>query len=102
MMAQVPAPQHEQAQQQEPLKQEPALTDPALTPQLALTQQPTARTTVTGSHIKRVRKEEPSLPLLLLDRSYIDQSGTTTTSELIRTVPQAQNFRAPALPRSSW
>jgi hypothetical protein len=100
LMAQEPARQPEPVQQQEPLKPEPVLKrDATLTQEPALTQQP-ARTTVTGSHIARVRKE-PSLPLLILDRSYIDQSGAITSRELIQTVPQVQNFRAPALPPSS-
>jgi hypothetical protein len=58
------------------------------------------RTTATGSNIVRVRKD-PALPLLVLDRGYIDQSAATTSTELIQTVPQAQNFRAPALTAAS-
>ena len=50
------------------------------------------RTTVTGSNILRVRPDE-SLPLLEVDRTYIDRSGATTTPELIRTIPQIQNGR---------
>jgi hypothetical protein len=86
LMAQDTASQQEQAsppaqaQQSEPLK-----------PESANTQLAPARSSVTGSHIARVRKE-PSLPLVVLDRSYIDQSGTTTSRELIQTVPQAQSF----------
>jgi len=50
------------------------------------------RTTVTGSNILRVRPDE-SLPLLEVDRTYIDRSGATTTPELLRTIPQIQNGR---------
>ena len=50
------------------------------------------RTTVTGSNILRVRSDE-SLPLLEVDRTYIDRSGVTTTPELLRTIPQIQNGR---------
>ena len=50
------------------------------------------RTTVTGSNILRVRSDE-SLPLLEVDRTYIDRSGATTTPELLRTIPQIQNGR---------
>jgi len=50
------------------------------------------RTTVTGSNILRVRPDE-SLPLLEVDRTYIDRSGVTTTPELLRTIPQIQNGR---------
>ena len=50
------------------------------------------RTTVTGSNILRVRPDE-SLPLLEVDRAYIDRTGATTTPELLRTIPQLQNGR---------
>jgi|SRR6185436_11863247 len=50
------------------------------------------RTTVTGSNILRVRPDE-SLPLLEVDRTYIDRTGATTTPELLRTIPQIQNGR---------
>ena len=50
------------------------------------------RTTVTGSNILRVRSDE-SLPLLEVDRTYIDRTGATTTPELLRTIPQIQNGR---------
>jgi hypothetical protein len=55
------------------------------------TQQPAARTKTTGSNILRVRSDH-NLPLLVLDRDYIDQSSATNAKELIRSVPQAQNF----------
>jgi hypothetical protein len=48
-------------------------------------------TPVTGSHIRRVRTPDPSLPLLELDRAYIERSGATNAGELIRTVPQANS-----------
>ena len=47
------------------------------------------RVTRTGSNIARVRGSE-SLPLLDIDRTYIDRSGATTAPELLRTVPQVQ------------
>jgi len=50
------------------------------------------RTIVTGSNILRVRPDE-SLPLLEVDRAYIDRTGATTTPELLRTIPQLQNGR---------
>ena len=49
------------------------------------------RTTVTGSNIVRYRTQD-SLPLLELDKAYIDQTGTTTAPALIQTVPQTQNL----------
>ena len=60
-------------------------------------QQAGARRTVTGSNIARVRTES-SLPLLELDRAYIDQTAAITAPELIQTVPQAQILRSPAMP----
>lgn len=57
---------------------------------------PVVRTTVTGSNIRRVQPP-PTLPLLDIDRDYIDRSGTTTPIELLRTIPQMQNFGAPAV-----
>jgi hypothetical protein len=58
-----------------------------------------ARVTATGSHILRVRNDR-SLPLLVLDRGYIDQSAANTPNELIQSLPQAQNLGSPlpALP----
>ena len=53
------------------------------------------KTVVTGSNIARVTTER-GLPLLVLDRAYIDQSAATSATELIQTLPQAQNFRSPA------
>ena len=47
------------------------------------------RTTRTGSNILRTRTDD-SLPLLELDRGYIERSGATTAPELLRTVPQIQ------------
>jgi hypothetical protein len=57
------------------------------------------RSTATGSHILRVRNDR-ALPLLVLDRGYIDQSAANTPSELIQSLPQAQNLGSPlpALP----
>jgi hypothetical protein len=54
-------------------------------------QQQADLTPVTGSHIRRARAPDPSLPLVELDRAYIDRSGATNPRELIRTVPQAQS-----------
>ena len=80
MPAPVQQPEATAAQEQEQLsKQDQAQKPPAV------------KSTVTGSSISRVRTDR-SLPLLVLDRGYIDQSGATTSTELIRTVPQAQNF----------
>ena len=45
---------------------------------------------VTGSNIARVRKEPAGLPLVMLDRSYVDQTGASNTRELLQTVPQIQ------------
>jgi hypothetical protein len=62
-------------------------------PVAAANQTPSAvRTMATGSNIIRVRSDH-SLPLLVLDRAYIEQSGTTTPNELIQSLPQAQNLR---------
>ena len=47
------------------------------------------RTTRTGSNILRIRSAE-SLPLMEIDRSYIERTGATTTPELLRTIPQVQ------------
>jgi outer membrane cobalamin receptor len=46
--------------------------------------------TVTGSNIKRAYREG-SLPILMLDRTYIEQSSATSATELIQSVPQMQN-----------
>jgi iron complex outermembrane recepter protein len=51
------------------------------------------RMTVTGSSIRRTQTEG-ALPVLTLDRAYIDQSGATTATELIQNLPQVQNFVA--------
>ena len=50
------------------------------------------RTTITGSNILRVRSEE-SLPVMEVDRTYIDRTGAATTPELLRTIPQIQISR---------
>lgn len=47
------------------------------------------RTTITGSNILRARSPE-SLPLMEIDRTYIDRTGAATTPELLRTIPQIQ------------
>ena len=47
------------------------------------------RVTRTGSNIVRVRRDD-SLPLLDIDRTYIDRTGAATTPELLRTIPQLQ------------
>jgi iron complex outermembrane receptor protein len=51
------------------------------------------RITVTGSSIQRIATEG-ALPVLELNRSYIDQSGATNATELIQSLPQVQNFVA--------
>src|ERR1700730_2170965 len=51
------------------------------------------RMTVTGSRIPRPQTEG-ALPVLTLDRTYIDQTGATTATELIQSLPQIQNFVA--------
>ena len=91
MLAQVAAPQQapeqapQQTQAQTPQAQpQESLQDPAIK------QEPAVRTTVTGSNIARVRKEPTGLPLVVLDRSYIDQTGASTNRELLQTVPQIQ------------
>jgi hypothetical protein len=43
----------------------------------------------TGSNIVRVRTDG-SLPLSEYDRTYIDRTGASTTSEMLRTIPQVQ------------
>lgn len=63
------------------------------TPAPSMTLQRQAELTpVTGSHIRRPRTStDDSLPLLELDRAYIDRSGATHPRELIRTVPMANS-----------
>ena len=51
------------------------------------------RITVTGSAIRR-NQTEGALPVLSLDRSYIEQSGATNATELIQSLPAVQNFVA--------
>jgi len=41
---------------------------------------------VTGSHIKRLNLEGPS-PVVVIDREYIEQSGASSLSELLRKLP---------------
>ena len=48
-------------------------------------------TPATGSNIRRVRIPDSSLPLVQLDRAYIERSGATNAGELLRTVPQANS-----------
>ena len=48
---------------------------------------------VTGSSILRTQVEG-ALPVLTLDRQYIEQSGATNATELIQQLPQVQNFVA--------
>jgi hypothetical protein len=55
-------------------------------------QQAAARIKLTGSNILRPAAD-CTLPLRMLDRDYIDQSGATTPSQLLRSVPQAQGSR---------
>jgi len=47
------------------------------------------RVTRTGSNIVRVRSDG-SLPVSEYDRTYIDRTGASTTSEMLRTIPQVQ------------
>jgi iron complex outermembrane receptor protein len=51
------------------------------------------RITVTGSSIRRT-VTEGALPVLTLDRAFIEQSGATSATELIQSLPQVQNFVA--------
>jgi len=51
------------------------------------------RITVTGSSIQRTITEG-ALPVLQLNRAYIEQSGATNATELIQSLPQVQNFVA--------
>src|SRR5438876_9906895 len=81
------------------MAQQPAQTPNAPAPKPDAVQTPAASmslqkqaelTPVTGSHIRRARTpSDDSLPLLELDRAYIDRSGATNPRELIRPVPQA-------------
>jgi hypothetical protein len=80
-----------QAQQCPSAVQTQQATDSARLQQSPPAQQPALRTRATGSNILRVRCD-PTLPLLVLDRGYIDQSGAFNASGVIRSVPQAQNF----------
>lgn len=68
-------------------KPDPAAQKPVTNVQV---QQQAELTPVTGSHIRRVPRPETTLPLMELDRTYIDRSGATNPRELIRTVPAAQ------------
>jgi outer membrane cobalamin receptor len=88
MMAQVPAPAQEQATQREAPQQQ-ATPQKSITQDPAIKREPAARTIVTGSNIARIRKE-PGPPLVVLDRTYIDQTGATTPREVLETVPQVQ------------
>ena len=49
------------------------------------------RIEVTGSIIKRV-EQEGALPVITLDRKYIEDTGFTTATELIQSLPSMQNF----------
>ena len=49
------------------------------------------RVTVTGSDIADTAGGRRSVRLIVLNRGYIEQSGATSTVELIRTVSQTQN-----------
>ena len=69
-------------------KPDAAVQTPAATMPL---QQQAELTPATGSHIRRVKTPDPSLPLLELDRAYIERSGATNPRELIRQVPQANS-----------
>jgi hypothetical protein len=66
--------------------------EPTTSVAVAPTQDRSIRTMRTGSNILRVRTDV-SLPLLEIDRGYIDRTGVTTTPELLRTIPQMQNGR---------
>ncbi len=73
-----------------------ALQSPPQGPQAGQTQQCAAaqqgeRMKFTGSNISRPRSD-CSLPLVTLDRGYIDQSGALTTGGVVRSYPAAQNF----------
>jgi hypothetical protein len=65
--------------------------EPGPKQEAALKQEPLLRRMLTGSNVMRVT-DGRSLPLVILDRAYIDQSGATSAAELIRTLPQVQSF----------
>ncbi len=79
--------------QQDPtaLQSQPQGPQAGQTQQCAAAQQPGARMRVTGSNISRPRSD-CSLPLVTLDRGYIDQSGALTTGGVVRSYSAAQNF----------
>jgi len=52
-----------------------------------------AREIVTGTNIRRPAVAD-ALPVITLDREYIERSGATTASELIQTLPVMQNLPA--------
>lgn len=62
-----------------------------LTSSAALAQQQVERVTVTGSAIKRV-ESEGALPVQIMSRSDIDQSGAKSVTELIQSLPSIQGF----------
>jgi outer membrane cobalamin receptor len=55
----------------------------------AAKQDRSVRTMRTGSNILRVRTDE-SLPLMEIDRAYIERTGANNTPDLLRTIPQIQ------------
>ena len=66
--------------------------EPTTSVAVAPTQDRSIRTMRTGSNILRVRTDE-SLPLMEIDRTYIERTGATNTPDLLRTIPQIQNSR---------
>jgi hypothetical protein len=84
VMAQQPAQTVEAGAQ----KSDASVETPAATMPL---QRQSELTPATGSNIRRVKTPDPSLPLLELDRAYIERSGATNPRELIRQVPQANS-----------
>ena len=82
-----------QTQQTSPGLQSPqAFSQAGQTQQCTPAQQPPARVRLTGSNILRP-VPDCSLPLLMLDRGYIDQSGAMDSTQLLRSVPQVQFSR---------
>lgn len=64
----------------------PAIPDTTETEQMSAKKAKLGKLEVTGSHIKRIDLEGPT-PLLVLDKEYIEQSGATTTYELLSKLP---------------
>ena len=81
-----PTEKEQKAVKSEAVKEEaiPASTPAVATPGTG--KKKLSKIEVTGSHISRVDLEGPS-PLLTLDKDYIEQSGATTSYELLSSLP---------------